>query len=215
MPKTKRPAKKNTMNKKRKPLYNQPIARRYTGAEKFDITSGVQAINKAGLGSGFAPLIFPLLNGCAQGANTNQRTGREILMTSLTLRVSWTPAATVDPEPLRELSCIRVLCFYDRQAAVTSPDITSIMDSDHYLSFKRLSGQDRYIILVDEYLKPDNGVDIFNQTGTMYRKLNLPVIFGDVGGGAADIVTGAIRLTFATPSAANIQYVSRIRFTNK
>jgi len=151
-----------------------------------------------------------LISGCAQGVGNSQRIGRQITFKSLEFTVTQLyPGAT----PVQDLAATRLVVFYDRQPAVASPAILSVFNTNDYQSYRTLSGQDRFIILIDDYIGMDHtGPDSYNVTKTYYRKLNLPCIFNGTGSGAADITTGAIQYYVGGPRIMSWNVTSRIRY---
>ena len=152
----------------------------------------------------------PLINGCSQGVGGNQRIGRQILMKSLYFTVT----CQFTPNSQNNVTAPRVVVFYDRQAAVSSPTITSMFTNNDFQAYRTLSSADRYIILIDTYLQPIGGVDLLQRTATYYRKLNLPVMFNANGASASDITTGTVQYFLGASDDCAFTVTTRIKYTD-
>jgi len=188
-------------------LMNPPT--KYNKPEKKAIDTS-QVVSSVTVARQFI-LTAPLINGCAQGVAGNQRIGRQILMKSLEFTISCQYAT---PNPTNNQTAPRLVVFYDRQAAVSSPSITSLFTNNDFQAYRTLSSADRFIILIDTYIEPIGGVDALQRTQTFYRKLNLPVMFNSAGGSASDITTGTVQYYFGASDLCAITVTSRIKYTD-
>jgi hypothetical protein len=182
----------------------------YMKPEKKDISSAGPVVSSVAVADQFI-VTAPLINGISQGVGNSQRIGRQILMKSLELTISCQFAGTI---PTNNITAPRLVVFYDRQAAVSSPSITSVFNTNHYQSFKNLSSKDRFIILIDAFIEPIGGVDVLRRSQTFYRKLNLPVIFNGTGSSASDITTGTIQYYYGSSDLSTCYVTSRILYTD-
>jgi len=185
-------------------------AENYKKPEKKDISSAGPVSSAVPVATQFITTA-PLINGISQGVGNSQRIGRQILMKSLELTIScqFSGASLTN-----NMTAPRLVVFYDRQAAVSSPAITSVFNTNHFQSYKNLSSKDRFIILIDAYIEPIGGVDTLQRTQTFYRKLNLPVIFNGTGSSASDITTGTIQYYYGSSDISTCFVTSRIQYTD-
>ncbi|AXQ65649.1 MAG: coat protein [Circoviridae sp.] len=181
----------------------------YSKPEKKDISSAGPIVSTVAVADQFITTA-PLINGISQGVGSSQRIGRQILMKSLELTIS----CQFGPTPSNNITAPRLVVFYDRQAAVSSPAITSVFNTNHFQSYKNLSSKDRFIILIDAYIEPIGGVDNLRRSQTFYRKLNLPVMFNGTGSSASDITTGTIQYYYGSSDISSCFVTSRIMYTD-
>lgn len=171
-----------------------------------------------------------VLNPCAEGSDTNNRKGREIILRSVEVRGRLYSA---NPSGAHAGQLARVLLVYDagpRGTIATTQDIisdvsnTTIGDANPSgFLFNNLNNKGRFKILGEQTFT-------FGEVGTanietnehflvsMYRKFNLPAAFKDSATGMASILQGAIYLVvLGTNTAASSAFYSftgstRVRF---
>lgn len=157
-----------------------------------------------------------LLNGCAPGSSAETRIGRKITMKSIYIRYSYSRSAAT----MTGGSPGRILIVYDKQSNAAAPAITDILLADDYHSMNNLSNRDRFITLFDSVTEPISDTNNVCVGDTLYKGMNLDVMFnGGNAGTIGDITSGAIYAFAATTNrigVSNPQVVfrSRIRYTD-
>jgi len=157
-----------------------------------------------------------LLNGCAPGSSAETRNGRKITMKSIYVRYTFSRSAAT----MSGGSPARILIVYDKQANATAPAITDILLADDFHSMNNLSNRDRFITLFDQVTAPISDAAEHCVGDTLYKGMNLDVMFnGGNAGTIGDITSGSV-YAFACATnrigIANSQVVfrSRIRYTD-
>lgn len=157
-----------------------------------------------------------LLNGCAPGSSAETRIGRKITMKSIYVRYSYSRSGAT----MTGGSPGRILIVYDKQSNASPPGITDILLADDYHSMNNLSNRDRFITLFDTVTAPISDTNNVCVGDTLYKGMNLDVMFnGGNAGTIGDITSGAIYAFAATTNrigVANPQVVfrCRIRYTD-
>jgi len=158
-----------------------------------------------------------LLNGIARGDEIFERTGREVLMKSISVRGSAyvTSGTGID-------QIFRFLVVYDRQTNATAITAGLVIDPVNSCGSRDLENRHRFKILMDRTFtmnaSAEPGSRAFFQ---FYRRLAHPITFnsGDAGT-VADITTGSIYLiaignVAPGATAGSILVGSRIRYLDK
>lgn len=161
------------------------------------------------------PTATNLLNGIAPGSSASQRIGRKLIIKSVYIRWNATlGAASTLGSPLR------IIVFYDKQCNAALPATTDVLIADSFIAPNNLSNRDRFVIISD-VLTPSLSTQGDNTiAGTIYKKLNLEVMFNaGVAGTVADITSGSLFIMAAqsgTLGTANggFSYYSRVRYTD-
>jgi len=163
-----------------------------------------------------------LLNGCIQGTDSNQRVGRKIEMTSVSMDlIVGGGTITAANYALNNTDKIRVALVYDKQpnaGAVTYGDIyTSTGVNTAAMSVRNVNNLDRFDVLKvwDECVSTEgpNGI-VFKD----YIKMNLDTRYDSSNAGTiADIISGAMLLVFCDQNTTGtntntIQGQCRVRF---
>jgi hypothetical protein len=152
-----------------------------------------------------------LLNGVAQGSNSNERIGRKTTTKSVLLNYTFTPNAPA--------SQTRILVVYDKQANGAAPIAGDILFSNSFLSPTNLGNADRFVILMDEISDSaqSSAIDI---SGKRYLKCNLETCWSGTGGAIANILSGSIYIMAANNAdptigvVASCYFHARIRYTD-
>lgn len=134
-----------------------------------------------------------VLNGCAQGLDAVNHTGRETKMKSF----YWTWNGEMVPTGTGTCS-MRLVIVYDKEAEGAAPTIaaglqTDVFNQDTIFAKNNLNNRDRFITLVDEIVEciGTAGPQSFHRKG--YRKIDLPCVFnGSAAATVAAINTGSI-----------------------
>lgn len=134
-----------------------------------------------------------LLNGIAQGTDSNQHIGRQAQMKSFYWRWQGSLAATT-----AGTGSARLLIVYDKEAEGAPPTIatgaqTDILIADRITGINNLNNRDRFIVLVDEVVEciGTQGPSSFYREG--YRKIDLPMVWNaSTAATIAAINTGSI-----------------------
>lgn len=140
----------------------------------------------------FSPPAAALLcNGITQGVTPTTRSGRKVLMTSILC--NWV---------VRQIGGnggnFRIVLIYDKSPNGAFPASADIFEQDNFLSGMNLSNSDRFQVLMNEITPPTGTTAGWTQSGTFYRKLNLPIQFNNGNAGTiADITTGAVYILFS------------------
>lgn len=164
-----------------------------------------------------------LLNSIVQGAAVNQRIGRRLTMTALSLRWIWAPVAAST-----STSDIRILVIYDKSPEGALPAITDILGNDTFTSTMNLDNSDRFMVLIDDIPMSTQGRDTASGTngsstiaGKYHRKFNLQNQWTAATTGViGEITTGAIYIMWCTTvfstatGGSTLTAVSRIRYTD-
>ena len=135
-----------------------------------------------------------LVNGCIQGADRNNRVGREITMRSIQVTglSAVTSATGLDQTH-------RVLLVYDSQPNGTALTVAQVLDTTGInvtLAQKNRDGIRRFTILLDRLMRLNSNAEPGGaEAWRYYRRCNLPVRFNSGNAGTvADIETGSLYL---------------------
>lgn len=167
----------------------------------------------------FGGFLRQILNGMTVGGSPNQRVGRKINMTKLTIRYNFAANQTL----LAMLgSCsFRIIVVFDKQTNGFTPLVTDILETDSFSSMNNLSNRERFITLVDFITPQITQGGPYNVNGIINRKFNLETIFNTGGAGTVnDIATGGLFYLCASSNAAGVQSplesssISRMRFVD-
>jgi len=172
-----------------------------------------------------------LLNSIAAGDDINMRDGRELTIKSVELRGVLANALVASQTAP---SLARVLIVYDSSPNGAQPavidilaDVSSTAHSDTNpagLNFNNLNNRGRFKILAQETCSFGNvalATNAEQETAyaiSMYRKVNLPVVFSGIAAGIGSITKGAVfALIVGTTNAASAAHIvffgqARVRF---
>lgn len=157
------------------------------------------------------PSLF-LCNGIIQGTDWNMRIGREIIMTSVQIRMQ---AIQDVNSPVSQN--IRLMMVYDKQ-----PNSVQVLSSDILQStgsivgttvYNNLNNRDRFVTLYDKVIQLQMNGGLTNAGPTCdvayrykYKKCMLPVVYSNTGSGIGSLQTGALWLVLVADYAqpANI-----------
>lgn len=186
----------------------------------------VNTLSSANLFDASTTGLVTLLNGVPVGDDFTDRTGRKILMKSLSIKSFVSPQGATSVDQLA-----RILIVYDKQTNGATPAIGDILrisapgtfGTDH----KNLNNRDRFVILCDQtfeigYSDTTATVAVAHsptiQKFNKYIKLDLPVTFGNTTAGIASITTGGLFMvtcgTAATGGASDFNLGARVMFTD-
>lgn len=157
-----------------------------------------------------------LMNGIARGDDSNQRTGREVVMLSVLHSYSLSVASSTGTD------CrVRVLIVYDRQCNSLAPDITDILSSQTVQSARNLVNVRRFSIIYDVVHVLNSYNEPYGQNyRKFYRHLRHPVTFNSGSTGTiTDIISGSLYFfAFSTVSGVEnlpvISYHFRVRYVD-
>lgn len=181
---------------------------RARGVEKkfIDSTVAVAAL--------LAPSLL-LVNGVATGTDFNSRIGREILMHSLYMRLTY--SNTVD-----QTAGLRIMLVYDKQPNGVLPNITDVITTADLMSPNNLNNKDRFITISDKirYINTAGERGAFHQK---YKKLRVSTTFSGTTAAIGSISTGAVYVilipilltTGAATANFTVGYTIRSRFTDQ
>lgn len=149
------------------------------------------------------------LNTTFQGPNNNNRIGRKIFMTSISMKL------LIPPTPGR------IIVVYDKQANGSLPSTGSYLaDPNSIMSLTNLSNKERFVVLVDQWV-PDPEANGFSIQGSFpmsfYRKINMEAFYSDLNPSNNSIpLTGAVAISYANvgSTALTITGNIRVRFTD-
>lgn len=154
------------------------------------------------------------LNNMTLGDDISNRTGRQIMMTSIQLNmVFYNTSASADKQ-------IRVILLYDREPQETAPAVAEVWDTTtvdwQYGAPRLIDNRYRFKILKDWMFTLSSTDSDDNRTTKIiryYRKLKHATIY-DAGnaGSIADIRKGSLYLIYRALTDVNVDYVSRLRF---
>lgn len=182
-------------------LINPPYKRVAPEKKNVDVLGSVGLTNSAGWSE------VDLLNGMAEGTDgAGQRIGRKIQMSSILLR--YVTSSTLGAQPFR------VLIIYDKQSDGNLPGSANIVqDGLNFLSPMNLNQSDRFVVIADEMINPNTQ---FTTTGTIYRKLNLPVHYQSNTALITGMASGSVYVLCGANGTigSGIGYYSRIRYTD-
>lgn len=163
-----------------------------------------------------------LLNGIIQGTDYTNRIGRRVIMKSLLFRFYLVPNIAATNGALGDI--VRVMLIYDCQANATAPSVPDILaNGGSFSSPMNLNNRDRFKVLTDKFVT----IGSWAYTGStlaagsprpsqfkIYKKMNMEIIFGGVGGTVGSIQTGAVYclLISLNNSLTTSIFDSRIRF---
>lgn len=181
-----------------------------TAPEQKNIDIGVSTLTPAAANQ-WSALTF--LNQIAQGTTANQRVGRRLTITKLTIR--WKTLVTYG----------RLLVVYDHQSNGTAAAITDILTVNDINGVMNLINNDRFYVMHDEYINcsNNNSANQGGMAGTFTwdsrKKRNSPLQnqwSNATTGGIADCTTGAIYIMWAADTTTSVlSFLSRIRYTDQ
>jgi len=201
---------------KRKKMYTRKRGKRsrrgrvsvYRGGNRLPTeTKYVDMTQTLSTGATTATPFQVLLNGCAQGADVNQRIGRNIKMKYLTLKLELQPSSTWNDAYSKNM---RVMLVYDKQPNAAAFQYTDVVTADPYpyLSPRNDQNKQRFVILYDKthliksfpnFKSAVGPSDPANQPVTLIKinkKLSKlpPTCFTGTASTIASITTGALFL---------------------
>lgn len=191
------------------------VERGYSGA--WGTTGELKAIDTSLLTTDVSTTeIITCINACSQGTDIGTRIGREIKMKSVQVKGAFYPNGA----NAGDLAFWAIV--YDRQTNAAAPAWTDVYTDDGiYPEFRNLNNRKRFKVLGSGYIPlPKAGADVVRTPFEFYRKLNHPVEFNAVNGGAvADIQTGGLfwMLRGATAAGADdyaFQASARVRYSD-
>jgi len=158
-----------------------------------------------------------LLNGIARGDDINERSGRQVTLKSIQMKVFSTATSGTGIDQIQ-----RIMVIYDRQTNAAALTIAQVLNSASPMSQRNLENRARFTILYDKTFPINaDGESGSKRYFSWYRKLNHPVTFnsGDAGT-VADITTGSLYfLTVGTvapgATAGSTNGTFRVRYEDK
>lgn len=112
------------------------------------LTAGGQAITTNGVHTNSSTLV-----GIPQGITENTRIGRKCTITDIYLRLNIEFTGTGTSSLAAATTChetVRIMLFWDKQCNGTFTTAVSILETDHYNSFRNLANVGRYVILYNK-----------------------------------------------------------------
>lgn len=162
-----------------------------------------------------------VLNNLAQGVNNNQRIGRHVVMTKLTVRWQLQNGGGTQTQ-----APFRMMVVYDRNPQGVLPSITDILTVDQINGQVQLGNSDRFMILKDWYPMKDQGYSAqaggldYADKFTLNFGSGLQTSFLSTGGTITDISTGAIYLAFCATNRSistaglKLDFIARVRYSD-
>lgn len=148
--------------------------------------------------------VATLLNGVAQGTNTNERIGRKATFKSLVYRIQYSAAdgsgASLQP--------LRVLVVYDRQPNGALALNTDVIGVATFVGLTALANSDRFVIISDQIHQSDFSTPT---TGKAFRKMSLETVYGLTTAVIGAVNSGAILVFFAQAGSAQITFNAHFR----
>lgn len=158
-----------------------------------------------------------LLNGIARGDDISERTGRQVIMKSMQLKLQSSVTVTTGADQVH-----RYMVVLDTQTNAAALTLAQVLGGSSTVAFPLLENRMRFRILYDRFI-PLNGSGEPGSQRTIFvsKTLNVPVTFnsGDAGT-VADIVTNSLYLIVLGDQAAGVTagavtYACRIRYEDK
>nr|DAW01721.1 MAG TPA: STNV protein [Cressdnaviricota sp.] len=158
-----------------------------------------------------------LLNGIARGDDINERTGRQVVMRSLQLKLQTSVTAGTGTDQVQ-----RYMIVLDSQTNAAALTLAQVLGGSSTIAFPLLENRMRFKILYDRFVAFNATAEPGSKkTFVINKKLNVPVTFnaGDAGT-VADIVSNSLYLIVLSTNAAgatagSATYASRIRYEDK
>ncbi len=198
----------------------RPIIIRAPGESKFfdsDKDDGVVAATGA---------ITTSLNLVVQGIAESQRIGRKITITKIHCTFSVFLPAESDKADISTGDIVRVMLYCDKQANGADANVTDLLETATFFSYRNLTNSKRFQILFDKYYTINRRVAMTDGTNTsasprvehsaqkVNRNLNIPIEFSANTGAITEITTNNIGLLYISKQgAAGIDTTCRIRYT--
>lgn len=150
-----------------------------------------------------------LLNGMAQGTDSDERAGRKTHGKTLSIKLLVSNEAGA---PF--MSPMRVMVIYDKQSNKAAPIIGDLLDTTTMTASKNINNRDRFQVLGDEVIQLGAGAATTGSAGNMtffYKRFfnlrNLETTFADASAGVGSVNTGALYLVyFGTFAAGSTDY---------
>ncbi len=187
----------------------------------FDGTRAIASATEAGV------IYDDSLNHIVQGVAEQQRIGRKVTITKLSMRgLVKLPAQANGDDAFNR---IRIIIYQDKQTNGATAAVTDLLDTADIDSFRNLENSGRFNFFYDKtitFMPPNAYFDSVaaqrrvNEIGKNWRfnkDCNIPVIFNSTTGAITEMPTNNIGImaicgTFATV-APQFQYKWRVRFT--
>lgn len=168
-------------------------------------------------------ITFFSINNIVQGTGEDERIGRKCTIKSLHVRYHVTLPSTLDPQDVGSPDTLRFIIFVDSQANGTNAEVTDILESASFQSFRNLANSQRFTILCDKFHVLNTTAaaqDASNiSTGPVHRqilfntKLNLPLEFSGVTGNLTELKSNNIGvLVISANGFIGVSMRFRLRF---
>lgn len=172
-----------------------------------------------------------VLNIPAQGAEFNQRTGRQITIKSVNMKMNFQCDATGGTPPVPG-ETIRIVLFWDRQPNGTNATWSNVFTttSSGINAMMNLDNRERFVMIKDDTISKaamlqSGGLIVVSGENTLfpfwqfYKKMNCTTIFNTTTGIGTAIQSGAlVCMIWTTAIAANSQWYMdgmwRVRYTD-
>lgn len=150
--------------------------------------------------------VFTLLNGISQGADSDNRVGRTVVMSRINIRLQMTNETAVKDR----LSQMRILLVYDRQTNGAVFNVTDVLDAVTLESqWNHDQTETRFLVLYDSvvplntYGGSATSVDVYHWFKSIEQFICLPTQYVDNGSTVASIVRGSLYLVYFGPDVAS------------
>lgn len=150
------------------------------------VTSGVtNSANASG--------TVTLLNGIAEGDDSSQRTGRQLVLGAITYKGSAAPQVTAGGN---FAGATRLIIFYDKQTNGALPAVTDVLTTADCWSPYQINNRDRFVILCDEIQECNRLSTSFTSNSSVlfrgHKKLNMKTTYNTTTGVIGAVTTGGL-----------------------
>jgi len=156
-----------------------------------------------------------LLNGIAQGTDTNQRIGNEYIVKGFNCRYSF--VTTGQTTAADETNVFRLIVVYDKEPKGVAPGVSEILSLVRPDSTYQDANKGRFIVMYDrfDYVGLNGPMAV---TDNIFEKCDLQVLCNTTSGTISAIQTGSIYLLCISDSTIVpnpvLNFVSRVAYTD-
>lgn len=182
----------------------------------LDTTKASTTVTTAGL------ILNVSLNLIPQDTTESGRIGRKVIIKNLYLHGQIILPSTNTAASTSDI--IRIIYYIDKQCNGATAQVTDILTTADFRSFRNLANQERFIILKDKFYDLNAQCQASGTAQTtgdlafhikMYKKLDLPVEFSSTTGAITEIKSNNIGvLAISEGGVGQVGYTTRIRYTD-